>query len=430
MTTSPARHGLAALCCLYLAACADSEELKPKDDGSKPGAEAGLDQGPPAHDVFPSGPVELTGTVYAPNGTMPISGALIYVTTKMPADIPDKVFCDKCVELKKSTPHARSKPDGTFKLTAPYKGKWILVVQKGAFRRARWIVVPAADTKLSKGLTTLPAKTDKAKGDFIPKMAVIKGAWDDIENSLAKLGLAQADKYGKPVPGTESFTLVNCKITRLWPPKVDCKPLDPGSVFKSFTELSKYQIIFVPCDSEWMDWYFQDKKVKEAVRKWVKAGGRLYVTDYQYDLLNQVFPGYIKWKGQSSTMGSAELQSSYDAPAIVKHKDLKAWLAAQGITSFKLLKSYTIIDKLAKLPTPGPDEKSHDVLPQAWIYGDVPNEGVRPATVSYPYGCGRILFSTYHTEGKKSGATLLPQERALLYVVLEMAVCLKDPLVK
>jgi hypothetical protein len=42
----------------------------------------------------------------------------------------------------------------------------------------------------------------------------------------------------------------------------------------------------------------------------------------------------------------------------------------------------------------------------------------------------RILFSTYHTEGDKStGTSLLPQERALLYIILALAVCLKDPLV-
>ena len=128
------------------------------------------------------------------------------------------------------------------------------------------------------------------------------------------------------------------------------------------------------------------------------------------------------------TQGPVELAMRYGEPSI--ESTLKR-LAAQGITTFKLQDSYTIITKLAKLPTPGPDDKPHDVLPQAWIYGDVPNEGVLPATVSYPYGCGRILFSTYHTEGKKStGSTLLPQERALLYVVLEMAVCLKDPLVR
>ena len=426
-----ARTLLTALFCFSVsAACADTEELKVTDGPASPPTEAGGDLGA-SGDVFPSGPVNLSGTVLAPNGKMPISGALIYVTVKEPKPIPDKVFCDKCVELPKSTPHARSNPDGTFKLKVPYKGKWILVVQKGAFRRARWIIVSDKDATLSKGLTTLPSKTDKAKGDFIPKMAVIRGAWDAIENSLAKLGLGKTDAKGNVVAGSESFSIYDCKLTRLWPPKLDCKPKHPSTLLTSYDELSKYQILFVPCDSDWLDGYFYDKKVKENVRKWVKAGGRLYVTDYQYDLLQQVFPGYITWKGQSSTMGSAELAGSYDAPAVVKHADLTAWLKAQGITSFKLEDSYTIVSKLSKLPTPGPDEKSHDVLPQAWIYGDVPSNGVLPATVSYPYGCGRILFSTYHTEGKKStGSTLLPQERALLYVILEMAVCLKNPLVK
>ena len=425
------RQLLAVLTCAgALAACAEIDELKPGDGPITPGAEAGVDQAP-SGDVFPSGPVVLSGTVLAPNGKMPISGALVYVTIKQPPPIPDKVYCDKCVELQASTPHARSGPDGSFKLKVPYKGKWILVVQKGAFRRARWIIVTDKDATLSKGLTTLPAKSDKAKGDFTPKMAVIAGGWDAIERSLAKLGLGQVDAKGSLVAGTESFTMYNCKVTGIWPPTVDCKPKHPGLLLQSYDELSKYQILFVPCSSEWLDGYFSDKKVKDVVRKWVKAGGRLYVTDYQYDLLHQVFPGYITWKQQSSTMGSAELLNSYDAPAVVKHKDLTAWLKAQGITSFKLEDSYTIISKVSKLPTPGPDEKPHDVLPQAWIYGDVPSNGVLPATVSYPYGCGRILFSTYHTEGNKSsGATLLPQERALLYVILELAVCLKNPLVK
>ena len=421
-------------CCLCLAlpvACVDPDNAGFSDDGPLAAPkEAGPDLGPPG-DVFPSGPVKLTGKVLAPNGKMPVSGALIYITTKEPAPIPDKVYCDKCVELPASTPHTRSKPDGSFEIKAPYKGKWMLVVQKGAFRRARWLTVPAADTVVDKELTTLPTRTHKLKGDYIPKMAVLQGAWDSIERSLAKLGLGKTDAKGNLVEGSASFEMYQCKLVRLWPPRSICKPRPPGTLLQSYDELSKYHILFVPCDSEWLDGYFWDKKVQDNLRKWIKAGGRLYVTDYQYDLLHNILPGYITWVGQSSTMGSAELQSSYDAPAVVKHKDLKAWLAAQGITSFKLQDSYTIISKLSKLPTPGPDQKPHDVLPEAWIYGDVPSHGVLPATVSYPYGCGRILFSTYHTEGKKStGATLLPQERALLYVILEVAVCLKNPLVK
>jgi len=284
---------------------------------------------------------------------------------------------------------------------------------------------------VSQDVTTLPVKTDAAKGDFIPKMAVMEGAWDAIQRSLAKLGLGKLTPNGLVVPGSESFTRYACRLVRLWPPKQDCKPKHPSVLFTDYAEMSKYHIIFSPCDSGWLEGHLNNKTVRENLLKWITAGGRLYATDYNYDVLHKILPGYITWEGQSNTMGSAELQNSYNAPAVVKNADLKAWLLAQNVGNFQLLKSYTIIKSLNKLPAPDPDDKTHDVLPQAWIYANLPKKGIRPATVSYPYGCGRVLFSTYHTEGDKSAPTaLLPQERALLYVILEVAVCLKDPKVQ
>ena len=53
-----------------------------------------------------------------------------------------------------------------------------------------------------------------------------------------------------------------------------------------------------------------------------------------------------------------------------------------------------------------------------------PPEGFSPATVSFQYGCGRTLFSTYHTENGAGGTGLLPQEKALLYTVLEVVLCI------
>ncbi len=416
--------GLLVLACFGLG-CVEESALEDPDQGIG-WDQAVADQLGPAVDR-PT-PVTVTGKVVAPNGKMPISGALVYATGVMPKPIPDGVYCDKCVELPKITPNARSKADGTFSLELPYKGKWIIVVQKGAFRRAREVTVPAGSYGIPVGLTTLPGKRDAAKNDFIPKMAVLDGAWDDIERSLAKLGLGQVNAKGGLVKDSQSFAYYKCEVISLIPPKQKCTPAAPSKLLTDYDEMKKYNIIFVPCDSDWLDGYFTYKKVKENLLKWIKAGGRLYVTDYQYDLLHLILPNFIKWVGQSGTLGSAELTSSYDAPAIVQEKDLKAWLAAQGITSFTLEDSFTIVDSVTKLKAPGPDQKPHDVLPKAWILAQTPSNGIKPATVSYPYGCGRILFSTYHTEGKKStGAKLLPQERALLYIILEVAVCLKNP---
>ena len=62
------------------------------------------------------------------------------------------------------------------------------------------------------------------------------------------------------------------------------------------------------------------------------------------------------------------------------------------------------------------------VTPKVWV------EGMGPSTVSFERSCGRVLFSTYHTEADKGSETeLLPQEKALLYILLEVAVCVAPP---
>jgi hypothetical protein len=52
----------------------------------------------------------------------------------------------------------------------------------------------------------------------------------------------------------------------------------------------------------------------------------------------------------------------------------------------------------------------------------------KPLTVTYePAGCGRVLYSTYHTtDSAHSG--LVPQERVLLYLVMEIGVCKEGPI--
>ena len=126
------------------------------------------------------------------NGTIPISGALVYLTNSAPPAIPTKTYCDRCVVLDASTPHVFSNPDGTFELPAYATGDAMLVVQKGAFRRVRKITVNGGAQPLPHPYTTLPGKMDKAHGDDIPKMAVIQGAWDKIEASLEQMPRADA----------------------------------------------------------------------------------------------------------------------------------------------------------------------------------------------------------------------------------------------
>ena len=65
------------------------------------------------------------------------------------------------------------------------------------------------------------------------------------------------------------------------------------------------------------------------------------------------------------------------------------------------------------------------VTPRVWVSGSRNGGARRPSTVSFEHGCGRVLFSSYHTEPFSNDLT--PQERALLGVLLEASVCNASP---
>ena len=358
---------------------------------------------------------EVQGQVFAPEGTIPIAGALVYLSPTPPAAIPDGVYCDRCVELEPGTPYTETAADGTFSLPAYQTGEQFLVVQKGQFRRVRPFDVAAGTQSAPVSMTTLPGQMDKANGDDIPKMAILVGAWDDIGSSLEKLGMAPGSfdrfEYGFPPDPNDPFA--------------------PDKLLGDPAVMRQYHIVFTPCDSsDGVECNYsaaQDAATQSNLQQFVQDGGKVYVTDYSYDYIRETWPGYLDWMGQTSAFGSACMTSDYDAAATVDDPGMSDWLAAQGITSFTLEANWTMIDKVNTVSSTDFDGNPVMVTPKVWVSGQTPSDGLRPATVSFERGCGRVLFSTYHTEGS-GNAGLLPQEKALLYVLLEVGVCIGEPL--
>ena len=372
-------------------------------------------------DEPPPAVATLIGTVLAPEGTIPISGALVYLTKTAPTPIPAGLYCDKCVKLDYGTPHTFTAADGGFHLGVPATGSYQLVVQKGQFQRVRPIEVTAGNVSVPLSSTLLPAKTDGAQGDTIPKMAIVQGTWDAIDISLARLGLGSIGPTGP-------FGML--QVDRATAP-YDYYDGGPGSkgghdsILKNWSTLSQYHIVFLPCS--WSDATVCDTNspaldptVQKNLRDFVAQGGKLYTTDYSYEFVRQVFPGYVDWKDQSSALGSACLSGSWDAPASSPDPGLTAWLATQGITAFEVKENWTAISGVKAGSTTDPDGKPIQVTPKVWVDANT-QWGKLPATISFEQACGRVLFSSYHTEG--SSSTMLPQERALLYILLEVAVC-------
>ncbi len=425
LTTQLATVVIACVVLAWIGACsASSSELDDSGSSSSGSSSNGsggglnLDAGQEGGQGPGPAVAYLQGKVYAPEGTIPISGALVYTTQSTPDPIPQKVHCSKCVDIPANVHHTLSEADGSFIVGVADVGDWNLVVQKGTFRRTRTIHVPdaGATVQVDAQSTTLPNHTDEAAGDYIPKIAVSYGIWDDIQDSLAKLGLGQVDSSGNLVPGTEPFDIY----------EDSGKP--PGSQLLTDydTTLSNYHIVFFPCTDSWPNSYLLDPSVYNNLRNYVQAGGRLYVTDYSYDILRRAFDPEmpLKWEGDFGGFDDAD-GYPYDANATVNDPGLAEWLAVQGITSFVLEDNWSVIDHVDPYTAPNEDNEQETLTPTVWVSGDVPGTGLRPCTTSFQYGCGRAMFSTYHTEA--SGVeTLMTQELALLYILLEVAVCIGD----
>jgi hypothetical protein len=347
----------------------------------------------------------LTGKVVAPEGTIPISNALIYLASTTPPPIPQGVFCDKCVELTPTTPYTYSKADGTFDLGAFGEGPQTLVVQKGQFRRAWPIQVKGPTQVVPQKSSTLPGKSDPAAGDDIPKMAIVQAQWDAIEVSLARLGLGTVTNtgpFGTPQVKNGSFDLVD------------------STLLNDATKLAQYNIVFAGCSFSSgttcnTGQPAGDSKVQKNLRDYVAAGGKLYTSDYSYELVRQPWPGFVNWDGETKTLGSACQSGAYDATAQVSDPGLSSWLTALGDPTPTLKQSWTSIASVSPQMGTDQDGKPAMITPKVWMSGNG-----KPMTVSFQNGCGRVLFSTYHTE---NGDMLLSQEKALLYVLLEVGVC-------
>jgi hypothetical protein len=346
----------------------------------------------------------LTGVVRAPNGKVPISGALLYLTKTRPEAQPDTVYCDTCVTLDPGTPFALTGADGSFSLDARALGTQYLVIQKGGFRRIREIYVNNAGEKLPDTLTTLPPKTDLEAGDEVPRMTVVAGKYDEIEASLAKLGIdpTALEIVQSPLIGVAAKEFLTDK-----------------------SRVMGRHILFLPCGDYTQPTPNIDLSAEPAIIEnlhgFVEAGGRLYVTDWHYDFVARTFPGFIDWQGESEIACSGCDRLSYDAPAEIVDAGLSAWLDAQKIGGFSFEKNYTRIASLNPVATTDAAGNPKTVTPRVWANGKENGGAARPATVSFETGCGRVLFSTYHTE--PFSTELTPQERTLLGILLEVSVC-------
>jgi hypothetical protein len=226
------------------------------------------------------GDTTVSGTVFAPNGKLPLYNVIVYVPNSKVADLTQGVTCDQCGAAASGSPvvSTLSNPDGTFTLkNVPVGTNIPLVLQLGKWRRQVTIpeVKKCTDTKLTDPeLTRLP-KT-QAEGN-IPHVALTTGSADNLGCMLPKIGLdpsefgTGADGYNKAVhvykAGGASGPAAATNATPFW-----------GDA----TKLKTYDLVLLSCEGSEQYGTTKTAASMTAVNDYLNAGGRIFTTDYMY----------------------------------------------------------------------------------------------------------------------------------------------------
>jgi hypothetical protein len=420
------------------------------DDGDDDDDTSGIDSGPgqctdpSCFNNCPAGQMTtITGRVTAPNGIDPVPGAAVYVPKGSITEFPPEVRCEVCSQLTDiAVVSTTTNTDGTFTLgpipTAadPVAGFDVTVVsQMGRFRIAQTVQIasPCATNALGNENFKLPGRNE---GDFhsIPKIAVASGDYDVMECVLLKIGIEQGQ-----------FDIYEGQSFVLTPDPIVVGNFD--TLLNDLDKMKQYNIIFINCAGNTYENLLTNATVRNNIENYVLSGGRLYVTDWSYDYVEQVpnFSPLIDFEPGASdanpeAMNAAALgEGDIQVDATVLDPDMAEWLrAVEQVSGDEVINdsnqvriSHFLVSWVQQFIVPQADGV------KVWLEGDA--DGQRPLTTTFDYAmCGRVLYSSYHTAGRDglglggdtfpnycASGGLTPQERVLEYLIFHIADCIE-----
>jgi hypothetical protein len=408
---------------------------------------------------------KVTGKVFAPNGTLPIPGALVYVpngaattpygVAAITAGVSGAGTCEQCNQPASGSPlvSTTSAFDGTFTLdNVPAGVAFPIVIQLGKWRRM--VTIPAVTKCTSKALTAtqsrLPTRQNEgANGiDNIPLVAISTGQVDGLECVFRKLGLesnlaGNVNQFSN-AGGTGRIQLYQDN---------DVGNAAGGAVFNGSTprtdaaltdtqaHLDQYDAVIFGCAGAQND---RASTTLDRVRAYADKGGRVFATHFEYVYVynNAPWSSTAAWdvpnarsSGNGSWTGLVDTSSG-------KRLLFSQWLNAPGVTALTATAPPRIDITEARNNVDRPVAANAE----EWIsrYNDAPPTGGNavlhytfntPSTALPANQCGRVLFSDFHVSlGNTAGTTfpaecsnsgLTNQEKVLAFFLFDLTSCIQ-----
>jgi hypothetical protein len=394
----------------------------------------------------------VSGIVTAPNGTLPLYNAIVFVPNAPLDPLADGASCDRCGSVSgKPLVSTVTGVDGRFTLKNVPVGKSIpLVVQVGKWRREITLpsVAQCVDNPITDAnVTRLPK--NQAEG-HIPKIAVTTGRCDQLACLLPKLGL-------DPVEYTANTGKGRLHLYRgaADPPSKPVQAPAPAGtpdalpLWSDAAALKKYDMLMLSCEC---GEHVENKPpaARAAVYDFAASGGRVFASHFHY-VWTQTGPlnGTAQWIGNASNPENPTGPYLVDT-TFPKGAAFSQWLVSVGASS-----------KPGEIPISQARENVGGVKSptQRWVYrkrwaipGVVPDpilpESTKYLNVNLPVGkpvdeqCGKFVFADMHLYGGdvQDPATALPndgfpgtcskdltpEEKALAFLFFDLSSCVQD----
>ena len=417
-------------------------------DATRPDACVGLECQVKACSGAGQTPTTLTGVVYAPNGTLPLFGADVYIPRDAPGPLAEGAECSRCQDLP-GFPIAQTKTNekGEFTLqNVPAGASVPVVISLGKWRRQITVsnVAECAPTALTAEQTRLP-KT-KAEGD-IPKIAITTGNADSLECLIRKLGIDDTEITNDQGTGRVNLYKGNgVGQFKAGYPGGSGQSLAAAKPFwSSVDKLKAYDIVIFSCEGQ-QNPGTKPQEALDAVKAYADFGGRVFLSHWHNIWVegstqgggNQkpaVWPEIATWTNSPTTFGGSGDHDVIDQTANPKGAQFAAWMT--NVMGSTTPGEIPIQSQTGKQTC----EAVNPIKAERWTYWKDNNtdytqnfQFTTPNEAAADARCGKVVFSDMHVSGGPQAGdypdscggslALSPQEKALAFMFFDIATCI------
>jgi hypothetical protein len=362
----------------------------------------------------------VSGTVFAPNGTLPLYNVTVYVPQTAPGPLPEGASCSKCsTDLPGGVvTKAISDAEGKFVLeNVPVGSDIPVVITTGKWRRQLTIpyVAQCVDNPVQPGTFRLPK--NRGEGN-IPRIAMVTGGCDRLACIFAKMGL-DGSEFGPASTGDHRIVWYNGHG--------GTSPVTAGSalttLWTDLNELKKFDMVLNSCEcSE----YPEEKTAPDMLRQYADMGGRVFGSHYHYTWMKDLVSS---WQGTASYMTSTTTSNKVQT-VDTSHPDgvaFSKWLTA--------VKASTTPGQLELTTTPQPSTTSANAPTTRWLHDASYTNYLSfktPVGVPQEQQCGKVVHAALHVSQSStinasfpSGCTaeLTADEKALIFLLFDLGSC-------